>query len=61
MLTGRGGNLDQVSVAVDQQARPAEVRRETQGADSLCFSCAPRKGARVLDHIKGNSLTHAFC
>ena len=28
---------------------------------SLFFSCAPRKGARILDHIKQNSLTHAFC
>ena len=35
MLTGRGGNLDQVPVAVDQQACPAEVRRETQGAVKL--------------------------
>ena len=25
------------------------------------FLCAPRKGVRILDHIKQNSLTHAFC
>ena len=35
MLAGRGGNLDQVSVAVDQEACPAEVCCEAQGAVQL--------------------------
>ena len=31
-LTGRGGDLDQISVATDQEAGPAEMRCQPEGA-----------------------------